>query len=95
LWFSGLQHDEGDADGDGSGGQQSVPADLLAEQPPSQDDGDERADERVGAGELARCMVEQPFVGAVAQQAAEDDEISERQPRTGCTRRCSPRCTRS
>ena len=52
-WCSGVQHDEGDTDGDGGGGQQGVPADLLAEQPPSQDDGDERADERKGAGELA------------------------------------------
>jgi hypothetical protein len=76
-----VQHDEGDADADGSGGQQGITADPFAEQPPAQDDGDERADERVGAGELAGCMVEQPFVGAVAQQAAEDDEISKRQPR--------------
>jgi hypothetical protein len=76
-----VQHDEGDADGDGAGGQQGVPADLLAEQPPSQDDGDERADERIRAGELAGGVVEQPFVGAVAQQAAEDDEISKRQRR--------------
>jgi hypothetical protein len=73
----GVQHDEGDA----GGGQQGVTADLLAEQPPSQDDGDEWADECVGARQLAGCMVEQPFVGAVAQQAAEDDEIPQRQPR--------------
>jgi hypothetical protein len=39
-----MQHDEGDADTDGSGGQQGKPADLLAEQPPAQDDGDVRAD---------------------------------------------------
>ena len=67
FWFPGVQHDEGDADGDGGGGQQGAPADLLAEQPPSQDDGDEWADERIGAGELAACMVEQPFVGAAAE----------------------------
>jgi hypothetical protein len=51
-----VQHDEGDTDGDGGGGQQGVPADLLTEQPPSQDDGDERADERIGAGQLAGCL---------------------------------------
>ena len=52
VLVSGVQHDEGDADGDGGRGQQGMTADLLAEQPPSQDDGDEWADECVGAGEL-------------------------------------------
>ena len=52
FWFSRVQHDEGDADADGGGGQQGAPADLFAEQPPPQDDGDERANECIGAGEL-------------------------------------------
>jgi hypothetical protein len=81
FWFSRVQHDEGDADGDGGCGQQGAPGDVFAEQPPAQDDGDERADECIGAGELAGCVMEQPFVGAVAQQAAEDDEIPKRQAR--------------
>jgi hypothetical protein len=57
--------------------QQQIESDLLAEQPPAQHDGDERADERIGAGELAGCIAQEqlltcgvPVAGSACSAAA-------------------------
>jgi len=53
TWLARGQDHEGDAGHDDRRGQQGAPADVLAEQPPSEQHGDDRVDERVSPGEHA------------------------------------------
>jgi hypothetical protein len=78
-WPGAAQDDQGDAGDDDRADQQRRGGDVLAEQPPAQEQGDEGVDERVGAGELAGGVADEPLVGAVGGEAAEDDQVRERE----------------